>query len=209
MLGITGMKHIKPLVIGVIGGSGSGKTYFANYVQDLTGGLFIEGDAIGHEVLLEKNIQAQLVTAYGDPVIKEGQVDRKMLGSIVFNDRNQLEVLNKIMHPVMKEIIRERINNSTEQMIVLEAAVMIEAGFSLLVDVMVYVTADEAVRLERLTKRRGIEDDKAQSMINSGRADYRSYSQVVLDTTYGIEILKKELDGLIDGLLEAMNEITN
>ncbi len=203
------MKHIKPLVIGVIGGSGSGKTYFANYVQDLTGGLFIEGDAIGHEVLLEKNIQAQLVTAYGDPVIKEGQVDRKMLGSIVFNDRNQLEVLNKIMHPVMKEIIRERINNSTEQMIVLEAAVMIEAGFSLLVDVMVYVTADEAVRLERLTKRRGIEDDKAQSMINSGRADYRSYSQVVLDTTYGIEILKKELGGLIDGLLEAMNEITN
>ncbi len=206
MLGITGMKHIKPLVMGVIGGSGSGKTHFANYVKDLTCGLFIEGDVIGHEVLLDKNIQAQLIEAYGDSVVKEGQVDRKMLGSIVFNDRSQLEVLNKIMHPVMKEIIREHISKSSEQMIVLEAAVMIEAGFHPLVDVMVYVKADEAVRLERLTKGRGIDYDKARSMINSGRADYRTYSQVVLDTTYGIEILKKELDCLIDGLLEAMNE---
>ena len=203
------MKPTKPFVLGVIGGSGTGKTHFAKYVTAYTQGLFIEGDLIGHEVLLYKDIQTQLIRAFGDEVVKDHQVDRKYLGSIVFNDHNQLDVLNKIMHPVMKALIKDRIEQASQPMVVLEAAVMIEAGFDALVDMMVFVTADEEVRLKRLIERRGINRDRAMSMIRSGRDDYRGYSQIVVDTTYDIEIIKKEIDCLIDGHLEAMNESTN
>lgn len=203
------MKHIKPFVIGVIGGSGTGKTYFAKYVQSLTEGSFIEGDVIGHEVLLMSSIQQELVSSFGQGVVKDGLVDRQCLGAIVFNDHAKLLTLNKIMHPVMKDVIREQVAKTSQHVVILEAAVMIEAGFHELVDQMVYVKADEEVRLQRLIKGRKIDRDRAIAMIHSGRGDYRDYSHIILDTSYGIELLKKELDCLIDSLLEAMNESIN
>lgn len=203
------MKHIKPFVIGVIGGSGTGKTYFAKYVQSLTKGSFIEGDVIGHEVLLMSSIQQELVSSFGQGVVKDGLVDRQCLGAIVFNDHAKLLTLNKIMHPVMKDVIREQVAKTSQHVVILEAAVMIEAGFHELVDQMVYVKADEEVRLQRLIKGRKIDRDRAIAMIHSGRGDYRDYSHIILDTSYGIELLKKELDCLIDSLLEAMNESIN
>lgn len=203
------MKPTKPLVIGIIGGSGTGKTTLAKYLQGLSDALFIEGDVVGHNLLLDHGIQSQLMARFGQDLVVDGLVDRQRLGAIVFNNRHDLLALNHIMHPVMKETIRRQIDQTSKAVVVLEAAVMIEAGFDDLVDVMIYVKADEMIRVQRLIEGRGIDRKRALAMIKNGRKDYRDYSQIIVDTSFGIERIKKELDGLMDGLLEAMNESTD
>lgn len=188
------------MVIGIVGGPGTGKTYLALYLTTRLQALFIEGDATGHQMLEDKAVQSALVAAFGENVVKEGQVDRGYLGDIVFKDREALQTLNAIMHPRMKALIGETIGATDKPFVVLEAAVMLEAGFDAFVDLMIEVRADEAIRLKRLTENRQIDRARAKGMMASGRKDYHRYSHMTVDTSCGIEIIKKELNRCLDGL---------
>ena len=201
------MKLTKPYVIGIIGGSGTGKTYFANYMTSSLQGVFIEGDRIGREAIVLPKVIEAIGETFGQGLInKDGQIDRKSLGSIVFGHRDKLDQLNAIIHPVMYAIIEERLKSTKAPIVILEAAVMIEAGFDALVDSMWYIKADEDVRLKRLVDDRGIEEEKARNMIASGRKDYRDYSDYIIDATWGLEVIQDELDRLLDGIREISNE---
>lgn len=201
------MKPTNPYVIGIIGGSGTGKTYFAKYMKTYLQGNFIEGDLIGKEAIELPEIIEAIGSTFGRSLInKEGNIDRKALGTIVFGQREQLDKLNAIIHPVMYAIIEKRIHECQKQVVILEAAVMIEAGFDALVTSMWYIKADEDVRLERLMQNRGIESEKARKMIASGRDDYRNYSDYIIDATWGLEAIKEELDRILDEIREINHE---
>ncbi len=198
------MKHTRPLVLGVIGGAGTGKTHFAKYAVKHYDALFIEGDVIGHKALTEPFIIEAIQKAFGSHVIVDGQVDRKALGQEVFGKREQLNALNAIMHPFMFKMIEEMINECDAPVVVFEAAVMIEAGFMPLVDVMFAIVADEHIRVERLTNKRQIDEGRAKNMISSGRQDYCDYGDYIIDTTLDIERIEDDIDRILDKIaLEA------
>lgn len=201
------MKPIKPYVIGVIGGSGTGKTHFAKYMSDYLDGYFIEADLIGREALVKPELVKAIGDTFGIEMLDEdGMVNRPKLGSVVFGHQEQLSKLNQIMHPVMYKMIEERIKTCGRPVVILEAAVMIEAGFHRLVDDMWYIKADDLVRLQRLIDKRGIDQMKARSMMASGRNDYRDYSDYIIDTTWGLESIQQELNKLLDQVREIRNE---
>lgn len=200
------MKPIRTHVIGVIGGSGTGKTYFAKHVQSYLKAAFIEGDVIGHEALSQKPIIDSIVEAFGSSVIKEGQIDRQTLGAMVFSDKDKLLQLNKLMHPHMYRMIEEKIKSTENKTLVLEAAVMIEAGFYELVDTMIFIRADRDVRLQRLIEFRGISAQRAEQMIENGRKDYHLYSDYIIDTSFGLDFIEEEVDKLLNKIQEAANE---
>jgi dephospho-CoA kinase len=144
-------------VVGVIGAIGAGKSTVARRLQEL-GGKLIDGDAVGHQVLKEPAIKAKIVETFGQGVVNEaGEIDRKKLGGIVFSDPVSLATLEQIMHPRMKEIFAEEIaaaqKDPTVKLVVFDAAILLEAGWGDMMDVVLYVDADRASREERVKER--------------------------------------------------------
>ena len=117
----------KPLVIGIIGGAGTGKTFFSEKLVKKLDAFFVEGDAVGHSTLNRPEIIQAVSHRFGMDVISpEGVVDRKSLGGKVFGDKDALKDLNAIMHPKMYRVIEEMIRETDRDLNVLEAAVIIE-----------------------------------------------------------------------------------
>jgi dephospho-CoA kinase len=153
-------------VVGLIGGIGSGKSLVANLMSQ-RGAIVINADAVGHEVLEEPEIRRQIVARFGPGVVrttepngmKEGLIDRRALGSLVFADRSALRDLERIVHPVMKsrfiDVIESERRRGLAPAVVLDAAILLEAGWDDLCDRIVFVDASWPVRLARVSRSRG------------------------------------------------------
>jgi dephospho-CoA kinase len=159
------------VVIGLTGGILTGKSTVSGLLAE-KGAVIIDADQIGHETYKpHTKTWQELVNTFGDGILKQkNEVDRKKLGDIVFADRQALERLNKIVHPRMHAIIRKEINRLKGDgvaVVVLEAAVLIEAGWTDLVDIVWVTIAPEDVVLKRLRERGGLSKDQARARIRS------------------------------------------
>ncbi len=146
-------------VIGLLGGIGAGKSMVAAELERL-GCAVIDADRIGHDLLGEPAIQREIRRQWGDPVFTPmGQVDREALGRIVFCEPSQLECLNALLHPRIEQCIRRRIAQAQAApeivAIVLDAAVMLEAGWDKFCSHLVFVDAEPADRAVRVRNARG------------------------------------------------------
>ncbi len=157
------------LVRGLTGGSGSGKSAVALMLQEL-GADLIDADKVGHEAYQVNSEPWQaVVDAFGKGILgPDGDIDRKKLGSVVFSDPSELDRLNAIMHPRMASMVKNKIESLEENgsnVVVLEAAVLLEAGWDSLVDEVWTVTAPVDLVLERLNARNGMTYDEASRRI--------------------------------------------
>ena len=195
-------KHI----IGLTGGIGCGKSMILDHLKTEYDSFVIEADKIGHEILeYGKKGYIEVVKAFGEHIVNsEGvipYIDRKILGNIVFNDENKLKLLNKITHPLIHEEIQSLIDCCDKNLIVLEAAILLDSSLVRLCDELWYVYADEKIRLERLQKYRNIDNEKALQIISNQPTDidYRKVCKVVIDNSYDkentYEQIKKHLAG--------------
>jgi dephospho-CoA kinase len=147
------------LIIGVIGSIGAGKSVAA---AELTrrGGYLIDADALGHEGLRHPSVKAQVNARWGERILKpDGEIDRRALGRIVFADAAELRALEAIQFPFIGGRIHEEIAKGEAdpavRFIVLDAAVLLEAGWKDACDRIVFVDAPRATRLLRLRQNRG------------------------------------------------------
>jgi dephospho-CoA kinase len=146
-------------VIGLVGGIGAGKSSVARQLGAL-GCAVIDADRVGHALLDEPAVAALLREQWGDGIFNQaaGQVDRQALGRIVFGDPAELGVLERILHPPMRQRFAEQIAAAGQRghrAVVLDAAVLFEAGWDDLCDAVLFVDAPQEVRLARACKRRG------------------------------------------------------
>lgn len=146
-------------VLGLIGGIGSGKSVVAEEFAR-HGARIISGDRLGHEALRQPGIRERVVQRWGSDVLDgQGEVDRRKLGAIVFADDAERKALENIVFPFIEEGIRSEIekaqNDPAVKLVVLDAAIMLEAGWNNVCDRIVYVDSPRALRLERLARQRG------------------------------------------------------
>jgi dephospho-CoA kinase len=151
-------KAEKP-VLGLVGGIGAGKSTVAAELGRL-GCAVIDGDAIGHQLLAEPAVRRRLRERWGEGIFRpDGTVDRQRLGQIVFADRRELEAINAILHPRIRRRIAEAIDRAQADpatpAVVVDAAVLLEAGWQDLCTALVFVEADERTRARRLAEGRG------------------------------------------------------
>jgi len=176
-------------VIGLTGGIGSGKSTVAKVLEG-QGAVVLNADAIGHEVYLPgRPAYEEIVAAFGPGVLAEdGTIDRKKLGPIVFGDPAKLAKLNAITHPRMKEMMRERIAEAAGQgaeFVVLEAALLFDAGWEDLADEVWVTVAPPRVAAERTAARSGIPVEQVLERIQKAQMDSEERvrrSDVVIDT---------------------------
>jgi dephospho-CoA kinase len=152
------------VVIGLIGGIGSGKSAVAAAFAAL-GSYVIDADRVGHALLKDPAIIQRVVSLWGAGVLDAGgQVDRKQLARIVFADRQELGRLDALLHPAMAEEFRLQIAAARSDpaivAVVLDAALLFEAGWDALCDLVVFVDTPAEERHRRLKANRGWSDEE-------------------------------------------------
>lgn len=186
------------LVIGLTGGIATGKSSVAAFLREL-GAHVIDADSVGHSVY-KKGSPAwrEVVQAFGEQVIgQDAEIDRKRLGSLVFNDAEALARLNAITHPKMYNIFEseiERLRAEGVQVIVLDAAVLIEAGWSPLVDEIWLVHASDQTVLARL-KEKGVPREQALRRLRAQTpfAEKARHAAVIIHNEGNREELKQKV----------------
>lgn len=148
-----------PPVIGLIGGIGSGKSRVAGEFAN-QGAVVISGDQLGHEALRQPALRDQVVARWGREILNEREeIDRSKLGAIVFSDLKELRALESIVFPYIGRRLEEEVKtakgNPATRFIVIDAAVMLEAGWNRFCDRLLFVDVPRSVRLERLARQRG------------------------------------------------------
>ena len=158
-------------VIGLTGGIGSGKSTVARILTEL-GARHIDADKVAHEVFNPGTKgNAEIVQAFGKDVLAEsGEIDRKKLGAIVFNNTKALETLNNIVHPRAYELVTGRLEEYRREgveVVVLEVILLVEAGWDHLADEIWVTVISEDVVVERLQRERGLSREEVLARIHS------------------------------------------
>jgi dephospho-CoA kinase len=146
-------------VLGLVGGIGAGKSTVADALVR-HGGRIVAGDPLGHEALEQPDILARVVEIWGERGIltPEGKVNRRKFGRIVFPSPVERSRLEHLVHPYIERRIREEIDKASAdpavRFVILDAAIMLEAGWNGECDKLIYVDAPRPVRLERVQRQR-------------------------------------------------------
>jgi len=154
------------VVLGLLGGIGSGKTTVARVLAD-RGAVVLDADAICSELHDTPEIRAAIEQRWGRAAVDEnGELDRAGLAACVFDDPAQVAELDRLLHPKVIERIEreiERARRSGDAMLcVIDAPLLLESGLDRLCDATVFVECDEAERDRRLAGARGWTPDEAR-----------------------------------------------
>jgi len=190
------------IVIGLTGGILTGKSTVSDMLAK-KGAVIIDADKIGHKAYQPHTpAWREVVAAFGNGILKEsGEIDRKKLAEIVFNDPKALARLNSIMHPLMHSMIREeieRLRGDGAGLVVLEAAVLIEANWTDLVDEVWATVAPEQTAIKRLQERGRLTEEQAKARIRSqlSAEERAKYANVIIDTNCELAEVRAKVEGL-------------
>ncbi len=195
------------MIIGLTGGIASGKSTAARFFGDC-GAYVIDADLLGHKAYL-KGTQAydQVISTFGEDVVAaDGEIDRQVLGSKVFGEDNRLEELTGIVWPAIRKMAEEEIQavrvDTPDRHIVLEAAVLLEAGWEDMVDEVWVTIVDRDVAIERATSRDGVDAAAVEARIDAQLSNdaRRASADSVIDNSGNEEQLTAQLKDLWEQL---------
>lgn len=160
------------LLVGLTGGIGSGKSTVSRMFRDL-GCLIIDADLLAREVV-EPGQPAYdtIVAEFGREILEpDGQIDRKKLGILVFNDPEKRKRLEELTHPEIRArqagILEALAADGFDGIVIFDAALLVETGRAKNMDRLVVVTTDEATQTKRLVLRDNISSEEAVRRIRS------------------------------------------
>lgn len=160
------------VLVGIVGGIGSGKSAVSDQFRQL-GAEILDGDQLGHAVLREAEVIAQLTQRWGEKILlheqgvprEPAEINRSAVAKIVFGEHavaeTELRYLEGVVHPRIRDRIRGRLAALNEEhaadevphVVILDAPLMIEAGWDKLCDQLVFIDCPKEVRLERVQSR--------------------------------------------------------
>ncbi len=189
-------------VIGLIGGIGSGKSSVSAILHSL-GVEIIDADKVGHEAY-NPNSEGwkKVISVFGQDIVgPENEIDRKKLGGIVFSDPSEMEKLNKLMHPIIHNLVEEKIKLLSHQgvkVVVLEAAILIEANWQDLTDEIWLAKSNQEVVIERVQLRNNFTREEIIKRIQSQMSndEREKHSDIVIDNNGTIEQLEEKVKTL-------------
>ncbi len=180
------------MVIGLTGGSGTGKTEIARLFKK-EGYEVIDYDRLTHEIYTPgSDCLDEIRERFGDEVfLKDGTLDRKALGAIVFSDKTALDSLNSIVYKYLTAYTADRIDNAGNKKLLLDAPTLFEAGLQEKCDKIIGVIAERELRAERICKRDGLSYEAAQNRISSQRSDdfYMEHCDYIIDNSGDLDKL--------------------
>ncbi|MDR1663292.1 MAG: dephospho-CoA kinase [Clostridiales bacterium] len=197
-------------VIGLTGNSGGGKTAAAEILAG-RGGYIIDADELSHGAIKRgKPAYDEIVGAFGDGVLSGGEIDRRKLGEIVFNDEPRLKALEEIIHPRVTGETLARLTDpeimTSYPFVVIDAPLLIEAGMNRHCDYVWVVTAPRHVREARIMERDGLSGEAADRRLSSGFRDegwLESHADAVIKNDGDLKDLGEKITRLLEATLRS------
>jgi dephospho-CoA kinase len=187
-------------VIGLTGGIASGKSVVREMLQK-HGAYVIDADKLGHEAYAPgSDCYHEVIAAFGEGIVgHDGQIDRKALGAKVFADPAHRRRLEGIVWPWMRHVMEARLQTLRAEgtaVVVLEAAVLIEANWQPLVDEVWTVIVPPELARKRIMERNGLSADHADARIKAQLTnDERAkHAQVIIENSGTLEQLERRVD---------------
>ncbi|MCI5730692.1 MAG: dephospho-CoA kinase [Eubacterium sp.] len=156
------------MVVGITGGVGCGKSTVMKLLEEQYKAKLLVADELGHQVMVPgTRAYYQIRQTFGDDLVQEdGQLNRGILAEKIYADDRGREKLNAIIHPCVKEIICQKLEEWREEpLICLETAILFETGCDEFCDTVWCVLADREIRISRLMTSRGYSREKAESIM--------------------------------------------
>jgi dephospho-CoA kinase len=176
-------------VFGLTGGVACGKSFVASCLAEL-GAVVLDADKLGHEVLAEPEVIAALRARWGDSILHhDGSIDRRAVAKIVFAPAGAAErrFLEEISHPRIAEHLRQGIDRARQHQapaVVIDAALLVEAGWHKLCHSVVFISVPRDVRLARAAARGWSEADVlAREAAQLPLDEKRHHSGYVIDNS--------------------------
>lgn len=201
------MKPNKPSIIGITGGIATGKSTASNIIKEL-GYKVIDGDLVARQVVEKgKPAYEEIVKYFGDQILdQDGNINRKKLGHIVFNDEKERKRLNNLIHPhIMKKIKQMIDDHKDEQILFLDIPLLIEEkdrleSYSIFFDQIWLIYVDEKTQIQRLMKRDGIGREEALKKIRAQMPIElkKEHATKVIDNRKAVEELREQIRALIE-----------
>ena len=192
----------EPPVLGIVGGVASGKSTVAQMFAAL-GAAVVDADRIGHDVLETDAVRDELVRRWGRQILNgTGSIDRQKVADLVFGEPKRLAELNVIVHPAICRRIAEQIERirreQRRRLIVLDAALLMEANLQTWCDALVFVEAPDAQRNRRARDERGWAPDELARRESGQMPPHakRRQADSVIDNGGTLEQTKERVKGL-------------
>ena len=187
-------------IIGITGPTGAGKSTVCDELKK-RGAEIIDADRISREVS-RKNGEAfdEIVECFGKDILKaDGEIDRKKLAGIVFNDKEKLGLLNSITHKHIFNHMRERISDSKRDVVVLDVPLLFQSDFPFKCDLTVAVIASPEVRTKRIMERDGISCEQATARMKNqmSNSEYMVLADRCFQNDGDINAVAEFVDGII------------
>ena len=194
---------LNKILLGLTGKTGAGKSTVSRYLKE-KGAYIIDGDIVAREILVDNPVFLDtLAENFGRDILENGVLNRKKLAEKAFSTPENTVLLNSIMHPAINDKIQCEANEAfkTHNVVIVDAAAIIESGFADTCDKLIVVTAPEEIRKARIMKRDGISEKDALIRINGQKKDefYEEKADYIIKN-YEPFLLENELAELIKNI---------
>lgn len=194
-------------VIGITGGVGAGKSTVLNILRREYQAEIILTDQVAHELMQPgTTCYQQIIDAFGTELLAgDGTFDKIKLGTKIFNDKKAVSIMNGIVHPAVREEVKRRIEASGNPLIIVESALLIEAGFKSLCDEVWYVYVSTHERVKRMYEQRGYSEVKSYSIIFNqlSHEQFLRNSDRLIDNSSSREYTRRQVREFIAALRES------
>lgn len=195
-------------VIGLTGGIATGKSTVCAILKK-AGAVIIDADRIARQVV-KKGLPAyrEIVKNFGESILlPDGEINRSVLGNIIFTEPKRKQLLNRIVHPHVRSEMDRRLNKlknpTPDTIVVLDIPLLFEAGFDKDVDTVIVVYAPEQTQIKRLMKRDNISKTDAVARVQSQMPieEKKDRATIVIDNSGTIEDTRKQTLEILKALI--------
>jgi dephospho-CoA kinase len=197
------------LVIGIAGGSGTGKSTIAAHIARRYGGAHIDGDRVAHAVLGDPGVVESIRREFGDGVIDlDGSVNRRRLGTRVFADAGRRAALNAIVHPAVLARFALEVDAARargDRVLVIDAALLLEVEVSFRYGLLLALTCDREIRRQRIMAKGGWTEAEIRARLEAqeGMEKHFYKAHAVVDTGPDLPDVLREVERRVEKALAA------
>lgn len=189
-------------ILGLTGNIGCGKSSVTDILTNHNIDV-IDADIISRKIFEDNLLLDEIFEYFGRHIAYEdGTLNRKLLGHIVFNDKEKLLKLNSLTHPKIKDKIKDEINviaNNNKSIVVIDAALLVEGGYLDMIDKLLVITCQEYIQINRIINRDNCSKEDAISRINSQmiQCEKVKYADYIIDNSSSLKELQIKVEEFI------------
>ena len=191
------------LKVGLTGGIGSGKTAVSNIISDIGIPVYNSDNRAKWLMNNDKELQNNIIQLFGDKAYLNNQLNRSYISTIVFDNPKKLNQLNSLVHPcVAIDFKKWVVENNTAEIVVKEAAILIESDAYKQMDSIVLVVADEKLRINRVSIRDGVQATAIKKRMDTQISDQMKmkYADHIINNDGSLFELKNKVISVIESI---------